>query len=219
MQTEEKKISVLVIDDDITNASLVKYLLESYSSCQFTVFSEDNGTQAIQTLKDHPDIDLVLMDFYLGEETGLVIIKKMTEEHINIPVVFLTSHKDYRSAVEAMKYGVEDYILKDTNMDINLPKTVMKILENFRLKKQREELEKQNYISLKRTEAIKELVVTMCHEFNNPLAAIKISTAIIQRQEISEEQKSIIERLNVDITHLENQLKVLRDINIEGISN
>lgn len=218
MQTEEKKISVLVIDDDITNASLVKYLLESYSSCQFTVFSEDNGTQAIQTLKDHPDIDLVLMDFYLGEETGLVIIQKMTEEHINIPVVFLTSHKDYRSAVEAMKYGVEDYILKDTNMDINLPKTVMKILENFRLKRQREELEKQNYISLKRTEAIKELVVTMCHEFNNPLAAIKISTAIIQRQEISEEQKSIIERLNVDITHLENQLKVLRDINIEGIS-
>ncbi len=216
MIKEEEKIVVLVVDDDITYSSLVKYLLESYPSSQFIVFSVDNGSMAIQTLKEHPEIDIVLMDFYLGEETGLTIVKRMTDEHITIPVVFLTSHKDYRSAVEAMKFGVEDYILKDTTMDITLPKTVIKVLENFQLKKQREELEKLNFISLKKTEAIRELVVTMCHEFNNPLAAIKISTAIIQRQDISEQQKSIIEGLNVDITHLENQLKVLRDINIEG---
>ncbi len=156
------------------------------------------------------------MDFYLGEETGLNLIKRIVDESIDVPIIFLTSNKDYRAAVEAMKFGVADYILKDTTMDIALPKSILKVLERVHLQKQREELEKQNFLAAKRTEAIRELVVTLCHEFNNPLAAIKISTAIIQRNTLAPSQKSLIEQLNTNITTLENHLKVLRDVNIEN---
>ncbi|TAK54010.1 MAG: response regulator [Bacteroidetes bacterium] len=212
---DDEKTTVLIVDDDVTYVSLVKYLLDSYNTRQFEVLSESSGDAALRTLKTVPTIKIVLMDYYLGEETGLEIIQKINDEHIDVPIVFLTSNKDYRAAVDAMKFGVVDYILKDTTMDIALPKTILKILDNVKIKKQREELEKQNFLSEKKTEAIRELVVTMCHEFNNPLAAIKISAAIIQRQKIDDEQRSLIQRLNTNIIYLENQLKVLRDINIE----
>ncbi|GEM_PF-3781110 len=47
-------ITVLIVDDDVTYVSLVKYLLESYSQSQFTVLSENNGDSALSLLKSHP---------------------------------------------------------------------------------------------------------------------------------------------------------------------
>jgi signal transduction histidine kinase len=57
------------------------------------------------------------------------------------------------------------------------------------------------------------LVVTMCHEFNNPLAAIKISADILIRQDLPDEEKKLLTELNRNIALLENQIVKLRDLN------
>jgi DNA-binding NtrC family response regulator len=213
---EEKKVTALVVDDDSSFRLLVKHLLESYNAQQFEVLSERDGESALNTLKSNPNINLVLMDYLLGEGTGIDIIKRFKEENINVPIIFLTSSRDYRTAVEAFKYGAVDYLLKDSAMGISLPKTILKVLESAEIKRQREEVENQNLLTLKKEEAIRELVVTMCHEFNNPLAIIKMSTASLQRQKFPETNQALIDRLNAKVNQLEVRLKVLRDVNIEG---
>jgi signal transduction histidine kinase len=59
--------------------------------------------------------------------------------------------------------------------------------------------------------------VTVCHEFNNPLAAIKISTDIIARQELPPESRGLVEELDKNIGLVESEISRLRDINFEKI--
>jgi len=98
--------------------------------------------------------------------------------------------------------------------DTILPRTIMNVLERIHLKRQINDAEKEKLLSLKKTEAIQELVVTMCHEFNNPLAAIKISADILSRQKISENERELVQRLNLSISQLEKQIIRLRDLNL-----
>ncbi len=213
---EEKKVTALVVDDDPSFRLLIKHLLESYNAQQFEVLSESDGESALNRLKANPNINLVLMDYYLNSGTGIDIIKRFTEENISVPIIFLTSSREISTAMEAFKYGAVDYLLKDSAKMNSLPKTILKVLENAEIKRQRNEIENQNFLELKKAEAIRELVVTMCHEFNNPLAIIKMSTASLQRQKFPDLNQALIDRLNAKVQQLEVRLKVLRDVNIEG---
>jgi len=143
------------------------------------------------------------------------IIKKIYEEKIRIPIILLTSNRDFKIAIEAMKYGVEDYILKEDAADTMLPRSIINVIERFELARRIENAEKEDLISKNNIAAIQELVVTMCHEFNNPLAAIKISSDILSRHALTNEQKQTLAKLNSNITLLEKQIVKLRDLNME----
>jgi signal transduction histidine kinase len=114
-----------------------------------------------------------------------------------------------------MKYGVEDYLIKDEAVDSVLPRTILNIIERVRLKRQIALERKADLIARKRTDAIKELVVTVCHEFNNPLAAIKISTDILLRQTLDEEETRLVHAIDENISLVEEEISRLRDMNFE----
>jgi signal transduction histidine kinase len=114
-----------------------------------------------------------------------------------------------------MKYGVEDYIVKDEAVDSVLPRTIINILERVHLKQKIALQSKADLIVRKQTDAIKELIVTVCHEFNNPLAAIKISTDILERQRLPPEQQLMVRELDKSIALVEREINRLRDIGFE----
>jgi len=148
---------------------------------------------------------------------GLEVTKRIREKKIAVPIIFLTSSRDFRLAIEVMKYGVDDYLVKDEATDTVLPRTVVNVLERLILKQKIEEQQRADLIARRRTEAIKELVVTVCHEFNNPLAAMKISTDIISRQQISPGEKELAKEIDRNIRLVEKEITKLRDINFEKV--
>jgi len=107
--------------------------------------------------------------------------------------------------------------VKDEATDTVLPRTVVNVLERLILKQKIEEQQRADLIARRRTEAIKELVVTVCHEFNNPLAAMKISTDIISRQQISPGERELAKEIDRNIRLVEKEITKLRDINFEKI--
>ena len=162
-------------------------------------------------------MDLLVIDYFLPEMNGLQLTQQIRARKIDIPIIFLTSNRDFRLAIEVMKYGVEDYLIKDEAVDSVLPRTIMNILERVHLKRQIATQAKTDLIARKRTDAIKELVVTVCHEFNNPLAAIKISTDILLRQTLGEEERKLIQTIDAQIGLVEREISRLRDLNFEKI--
>ncbi len=56
--------------------------------------------------------DICLLDLHLGKVTGLSILEHLNKHNISTPVIFLTSHGDQEKAVEVMKAGATDYIIK-----------------------------------------------------------------------------------------------------------
>jgi len=210
-------IHLLFVDDDTSYMAVAQHLLSKYQGKKFHISWKQDGAAAVEFLERNPPIDLILIDYYLPEVNGLEVTRAIRGKNIDIPIIFLTSNRDFRLAIEAMKFGVEDYMVKDEAVDSVLPRTIINILERVNLKKQIAEQQKADLIAKKRTDATKELVVTVCHEFNNPLAAIKISTDILLRQTLPEEDKALIKDLDKNIGFVEREITKLRDINFEKV--
>jgi DNA-binding NtrC family response regulator len=206
----ENPIRILIIDDEAEYVSVFKHYLRSFQHRTFQVTWAIDGQTALQQLANC-EFDIILIDYYLPDTNGLEITKKVLDAKINIPIILLTANKDFHLAVEAIKFGVEEYLVKDEAVDTILPRAIINVVERVQLKKEIQEAENAQ----KRAEAIQELIVTMCHEFNNPLAAIKISTDILSRQKSSETNNNLLLSLNKNITLLEKQIIKLRDLNLE----
>ena len=207
-------IHVLLIDNDISYAKIAQSQLKKFQGTDFKITWEETGAGGIERLKTDSTIAAVLVDYYLSEMTALELAKEIRNLKIDVPLVFIASGKDFKLAVEAMKLGVEDFLVKDEIVESVLPRTLLNVLNRVQLKKQIAMVEKNKILGQKRNEAIKELVVTICHEFNNPLAAIKISTDIISRQKLNATDRAVIQELDNNIRGIEKEIIKLRDINL-----
>jgi CheY-like chemotaxis protein len=216
METPET-INLLFVDDDRGYMAVAQQLLAKYQGKKFNILWKQDGPSALDELKNNKHIDLILMDYYLPEINGLEVTRMIRENKFEVPIIFLTSNRDFRLAIEAMKYGIEDFMLKDEAVDSVLPRTIVNILERVYLKQRIAEQQRTDLIAKKRTDAIKELVVTVCHEFNNPLAAMKISTDILSRQRLHQGEAELVKELDRNITLIEKEITKLRDINFERI--
>ncbi len=209
----EPTTHILLVDDDAEYAAITKHHLRTFQNRQFVMDWVNDGEAAVAYLKAHPETDLILMDYYLPNSNGIEVIKRLFDEKNAIPIILLTSNKDFRVAIEAMKYGVEDYLVKEEMIETTLPRSIAGVLDRVSLKHRIKEAEQRKHAS----EAIQELIVTMCHEFNNPLAAIKISTDILSRHQVPSEERDLLTKLNANISLLEKQIIKLRDITSQGL--
>ena len=210
-------INLLFVDDDAAYMAIARHLLTKYQGSRFQVTWKQDASSSLVYLAGSPEIDLIVIDYFLPDMNGLQLVQRIRERKIDIPIVFLTSNRDFRLAIEVMKYGVEDYLIKDEAVDSVLPRTILNIVERVRLKRRIAEEQKADLIARKRTDAIKELVVTVCHEFNNPLAAIKISTDILLRQTLNEEESRLVHSIDENINLVEKEISRLRDTNFERL--
>ena len=214
---ESEPINILIIDDDISYVKSAQHHLKKFQAKKFNVIWKEDGPKGLEELQKNRNINVVLMDQVLPRMTGLDVIRQIREKEINVPIIFLTSNKDYKVAVEAIKSGAEDYLAKDEIVQSMLPRTIVGVLERSMLKTKIAKVEKQKLMTQKRAEAVRELVVTVCHEFNNPLAAIKISADILSRQVTSSEDKKHLTIIDKHIQEIEREITKLRDIQFEGL--
>jgi DNA-binding NarL/FixJ family response regulator len=210
-------VQLLFIDDDAGYMAVARHLLSKYQGRRFLTIWKQTPKAGLEFLETRPPLDMIVIDYYLPEMNGLELAREIRQRNIETPIIFLTSNRDFRLAIEVMKFGVEDYLIKDEAVDSVLPRSIVNILERVRLKQRIATQAKTDLIARKRTDAIHELVVTVCHEFNNPLAAIKISTDILLRQELEPRDKDVVQAIDAQISEVEREISRLRDLNFEKI--
>jgi DNA-binding NtrC family response regulator len=133
---------ILVVDDErILTESLQNILVSS----GYTVSTCLSGEQFLSTLAE-VNPDLVLLDIFMGKVNGLQLLRTMKEEGNDTPVLMMTGHADVALAVEAMKEGAIDFVLKPFDLS-HLTVLIEKAMEQSRLKRKVEllqtELEEQ----------------------------------------------------------------------------
>lgn len=210
-EEQHRPLKVLFVDEDTRSMAMAQHLLRRHETRTFVVLWRQDGESALDLLRKEPDVDLILIDYYLPERDGLQVIRAMRSRGINTPIVLLTARRDFRIAVEAMKFGVEDYIVKD-NGSI-LPRSIINTIERVDLRRRLLMSQRAALLAHKRADATRELVVTICHEFNNPLASVKISNDILKRQQLSPADSEVVARMDEGILHVEEEIARLRDIN------
>ena len=212
---QPKSIHVLQVDDDVAFAKLVQVILKRFRQRTFVVIWKDSIEGALAEIAQNKEIDVVLMDYHFPTSSGLEFCLQLDQMGRYIPIIFLTGYRDFKLAVEAMKLGVEDFLLKDDLNEAYLPRTILSILDRVRLRKQKQAVEKRLIMAESSAQAIRELVVTVCHEFNNPLAAVKISFDLLQRQILETMQPEMMKSFENNFNTIDSEIKQLRDLNFE----
>jgi DNA-binding NtrC family response regulator len=100
--------SILVADDEPNLRRVLRAQLERDG---YDVLLASNGREASATLAEH-EVDVVVTDLRMPEVDGLALLKHVTKEHPQIPVILITAHGTVDTAVEALKLGAFDYVTK-----------------------------------------------------------------------------------------------------------
>ncbi len=103
-----EKPKILIVDDEaIMRDSLTEWLKED----NFEPIAIENGMEALEFLeKDKPNV--ILADIKMPGMDGITLLQKIREKHDDIPVIMITAHATVDNAVESMKKGAYDYIMK-----------------------------------------------------------------------------------------------------------
>ncbi len=109
---QDNQLRVLVVDDDEDDIFLVKELLkEGLPEWNITLDYATTSEDAILLIKKYKH-DVGVLDLHLGKVDGLSLLKYFNEKDEFTPVIFLTAQGDQEKAVEVMKAGATDYLIK-----------------------------------------------------------------------------------------------------------
>ncbi|MCR4417003.1 MAG: sigma-54 dependent transcriptional regulator [Ignavibacteria bacterium] len=125
------KQKILIIDDDeLVTSSLKRALAQS----GYEIEIASSGKLGIEKVeKENPD--MVLLDIFLGDLNGMEVLKKIFLINPDLPVVMITGFADVQTAVNAIKMGAIDFILKPINVD-QLELIINKTLKHVALQKE-----------------------------------------------------------------------------------
>ncbi len=132
-----KSLKILVADDDSFVREMLSAILESVG---YTVDTAANGVEALEKFRSEKKFDLILSDMNMPEMSGLDIIKEIRGNDNKVPIIILTGNNEISIAIDALKSGANDYLLKDENIQDVILISIDKVMENYRLKKQNIEL-------------------------------------------------------------------------------
>lgn len=129
---------ILVVDDD----EYIRNLLNSFLSDNgFDVTASSNAEEGLEQIKREA-FDIILADMVMPGMSGIDLVKKVLDLGINIPIIIITAHGTIGLAVDAMKAGAFDYIIKPLNMG-ELLLSINRALESSKLKHENILLKKQ----------------------------------------------------------------------------
>lgn len=100
--------SILVIDDDI---DICQVLTDFLSKNQYHVHTASTGRAGLQLLQSN-QYDLVLCDYKLPDITGVKLLQEIRALNQTVAIVIITGYSDIETAVEAFRYGANDFVTK-----------------------------------------------------------------------------------------------------------
>ncbi|MGE0683211.1 MAG: ATP-binding protein [Candidatus Binatia bacterium] len=129
-------LRVLYIDDSSFDRTLVRDALEKEYG-NFSVI-EAASRQEFETQLEHSGYDVILSDFNILGFEGLQVLDAVRARAPQLPVIIVTGTGSEEVAVEAMKRGADDYVIKTVKHIRRLPLTIHTILDKRRLQQERE---------------------------------------------------------------------------------
>jgi signal transduction histidine kinase len=264
----EEQFSILLIDDDEVDRLTVKRALKKANFSAF-ITEAVNGQEAIAKLIqgniqpqiNHPasnflvdvsaseqnseinnhlnNFDLILLDYLLPDIDGLNLLAALKKIDFNLPVIVLTGQGDEQIAVEMMKSGAADYLLKgriepktlskaiNNAIRINQAEQAVKLAnqrlrasnelllsKNLELERQQQQIKLQN-IKLQESYNLKsDFLATMSHELRTPMNAIMGFSQLLLRQHtepLSSQQQNLVERIFHNSNNLLNMINEMLD--------
>ncbi|HJV34708.1 hybrid sensor histidine kinase/response regulator [Geomonas sp.] len=239
MTTMEKQPRgrVLIVDDERVILDLTAIILKNRGFQVFTALSAQDGFDIIE--KERPE--LVLLDYMMPNMDGLTALKEIKRRYLDSYVIMFTGKGSEEIAVELMKAGASDYILKPFNNQdlVDRIESVLKLraveLQNRALLSERERLlaeiaewnrelearvhEKSEALKRAQAEIVQSeklatlgyLSAGMAHEIRNPLNSIALFVQLIKSGLDEDERLEYVDKILKEVDRIDAILGKLLD--------
>lgn len=133
----DHQFKIIIIDDDPSMINMLKdFISAKYGAAEVTTFT--TGEEALSGIYYMPEV--IVLDYHLDSINpdalnGLQILKKLKDMYPETPVIFLSAEEKPDIAVNTIKYGAYDYIVKNENAFHRLEIILTNILTHGELKK------------------------------------------------------------------------------------
>lgn len=108
------KKRILIVDDNANTVKVIGAILEDEG---YEIHKAESADEALGILKEKRDIDAILADLKMPGKDGLWLYQKARGIKRGVPFIIMTAHGTIESAVQAMKDGVTNYLIKPLNYD------------------------------------------------------------------------------------------------------
>ena len=124
-------IKILFVDDELDLEFLIcqKFKKHIRTAGWQLVFAH-NGVEALEKLKEHPDLDMVVTDLNMPEMDGLTLLSRLNQIDIPLKTVVISAYGDMRNIRNAMNFGAFDFLTKPIDfqdLEITLNKTLREV--------------------------------------------------------------------------------------------
>lgn len=178
---------ILAVDDDFASRLLLQKSLQA-DSHQVTIC--ESAEKAIELISKEK-FDLIITDLIMDGLSGLELLEEINKKDPELSLILLTGHASIETAIQAVRLGAADYLLKPINVE-ELRIRVKKALERVELERQLKEAQKNLTYSA--------TIATANHEINQPLTVIISAIDMIKME---------LEKLDVKNERLSNYLELL----------
>ena len=120
---------IFVVEDNSVYSKLIVNHLRSHKLIRTETFP--SGEECLKNINRKPDI--IIQDYLLDGINGIDVLKTTKKKYPNTEFIFLSGQDDIEVAINSMKYGAYDYIVKDQHALIKLTDKINKIMINHEL--------------------------------------------------------------------------------------
>jgi signal transduction histidine kinase len=234
MDTEPLRI--LLVDDDAVDRMAVRRALKQSLLTIDTITETEHGDGAIERFGSE-GFHCAFLDYRLPDMNGLELIHQLRQQDVHVPLIVLTGQGDEETAVEFMKAGASDYLVKSRiNPDL-LTQCIRNALrvyqaeqavqaaqaqlqatntllrqQNQALEEHRRQIQRQNVELMRASRLKSEFLATLSHELRTPLNAIIGFSQLLTRRQSSRWSNKQVEMVRRIHSNGKNLLTLLNEI-------
>ncbi|MFH1403025.1 MAG: response regulator [Candidatus Altiarchaeota archaeon] len=119
---------IMCVDDNPADQKMIEHTLTRTLDEEF-LFHTSNTAQQLYERLESEKCDIILLDYKLGSDDGIEILKNLRERGDDTPIVFLTGQGSEEIACEALKYGAHDFLTKDQLKSARLAQVIKNIVK------------------------------------------------------------------------------------------
>ncbi len=171
-----EQLKIFVVEDDPMYAKLLAYHLGQNPDYDIEVFND--GKSCISNLYKNPSV--VTLDYTLPDTSGMEVLKKIKAFNQDLPVLIISGQEDIGTAVQLLKEGAYDYIVKDNDTKDRLWNAIRNLREHLQLKEEIQVLRKE---------------ITQKYEFSNSI----VGTSPLMKKVFTLMEKALKTNITVSV--------------------